>query len=529
MASLLLARYGVSSMLGEQHLTTSVLPRATGINVRTMEILRSLGLEEDVRSKSPDTRELDYIVETTVFGGHVVDRVSYPRDVDVNDPDAPSLSQWCFLAQDEFEPILWAALRRHSEARVRFETKLAGFDQDERGITARLRGPDGGSEHVVRARYLVAADGARSGVRRDLGIGMSGRDHLWHSLNVLFDADLAAAVRGCPALLHLVRRPDPLGTGMFRNLDGEGQRWSLFTNWFEGASPIRCAEVVRDYVANPALNVDVRAVGEWEAATLLADTFRCGRVFLAGDAAHTVTPAGGMGMNTAIQDAHNLAWKLAGVLHGWAGDALLETYETERRPVGARTVDLSYELFTNPDRRAGANLLGHFLGTAYVDGALVEDGTPPDSATHSVAEYRPTARPGHRAPHCWLMLDGHMVSTLDLFDTDFTILSPADDWCATASRLRVEFDVPLAAHVITDPEWMELYGVGGNGAVLVRPDGYVAWRTRQAAALEPLRDVLAAVLARESRPAACNAQSAPFVRRTCRCRCLTPRPTRSST
>jgi 2-polyprenyl-6-methoxyphenol hydroxylase-like FAD-dependent oxidoreductase len=215
MTALVLARHGIASMLVERHFGTSVLPRATGINVRTMEILRALGLEEDARSKSPDTREMDYIIETQVLGGPIVGRVSYPSDSDANDEDAPSPCQWCFVAQDEFEPIVLASLERMRRAHVVFGTELIRIDQDEQRLQATLGSRDSGRDYVVEARYLVAADGARSHVREALGIGMSGHDHLSHSLNILFEADLAAAVRGRAALLHLVQRSEPLGTASF--------------------------------------------------------------------------------------------------------------------------------------------------------------------------------------------------------------------------------------------------------------------------------------------------------------------------
>jgi 2-polyprenyl-6-methoxyphenol hydroxylase-like FAD-dependent oxidoreductase len=493
--SLLLARNGIQSMLVERHPGTSVLPRATGVNVRTMEILRSLGLEDEVLSKSPDTRGMDYIAEMDVLGGPVVDRTPYPNAIDPDAPGAPSPSPFCFISQDELEPLLLAELWSRPEVTVAFNTQLTGFRQDEAGITATLLPRDGGQQRDIRAAYLVAADGAESTVRDMLGIAMRGHGHLSRSLNILFEADLQSAARGRFTLLHFVNRPDPLGRGVFRNMDGTGRRWSLFTNWFAGATPERCADVICDYAGDPDLRVDVRQFGEWERATLLADTFRSGRVFLAGDAAHRVTPTGGMGMNTAIQSAHNLAWKVAAVLRGWAGPALLDSYEIERRPIAQRTVDLSYELFGQHPRRAG-KLLGLILGAAYAAGAVISDGTPPPAPSDPIAEYMPTARPGHRAPHHWLTVEGRRVSTLDLFDGRFVLLTRSEAWSDAARALSSELDVPLSAHVIGDGRWAELYGVGSRGAVLVRPDGYVAWRTPHDTAKDALRDALIHVLAR---------------------------------
>ena len=200
-------------------------------------------------------------------------------------------------------------------------------------------------------------------------------------------------------------------------------------------------------------------------------------------------------MNTAIQSAHNLAWKLSAVLQGWAGPALLDTYETERRPWAKQTVDLSYRL-NGQHRRAASHTLGHILGSAYESGAFVHDGTPAPQIADPVAEYVPSARPGRRAPHFWLAREDGPVSTIDFFDGRFVLLSPSEVWCTAGREVAATLRVPFRAEVIADPGWAELYGVGSQGAVLVRPDGHVAWRsavpTPEPAAT--LRQVFASVL-----------------------------------
>jgi hypothetical protein len=214
-----------------------------------------------------------------------------------------------------------------------------------------------------------------------------------------------------------------------------------------------------------------------------------------------MTPHGGLGMNTAIQSAHNLAWKLAGVLRGWAGPELLDTYEIERREAGRSTVDLSYRLFNSPVSQAG-NVLGHVLGAAYPAGALIPDGSEPPTNADPVGQYVPTARPGHRAPHLWLHHGGGRISTLDLFGSGFVLLSRSSLWTQAARRVASSTALPVDSHLIVDPSWSDLYEVGDGGAVMVRPDGYVAWRTARAS-VEPeaeLAEVLAQVtgLKRES-------------------------------
>lgn len=460
-----------------------------------MEVFRALRLDREVEANSTDSRGADFSLEMTTLGGPIIETVPFLSRGDPDTPDSPSPSRFAFCSQDVLEPLLLARLRRYRFCEVEFGTELVGFQQDDSGVRAEIRERASGRVRQVRAEYMVAADGARSYVREALRIPMRGHDHITKELNVLFEADLSQAIRGRRAILHRVNHASLPGPVIFRNLDGKGHRWSLFLPWFEDPSPERCADLIRIYADEPHLKVDVKAVGQWERATLLADRFRAGRIFLTGDAAHRVTPSGALGMNTAIQSVHNLAWKLAAVVEGWAGQGLLDTYEIERRLVGGRTVELSYR-FIGQHPLAWARILGHVLGSAYDAGALLPDGTPPPTVANPVAEYVPSARPGHRAPHRWLTVNNRRISTLDLFDGRFVMLSPSEVWCSAARDVGSSFGVPLAAHVIADRGWAELYGLTSGGAVLVRPDGYVAWRRREAVTdpLEELRRLFASVL-----------------------------------
>jgi putative polyketide hydroxylase len=268
----------------------------------------------------------------------------------------------------------------------------------------------------------------------------------------------------------------------------------------------RCVELVRLAAGLPDLAVRVRSVLPWAMAAQTAERFRAGSVFLAGDAAHLIPPVGGYGMNTGIQDAHNLAWKLAGAVAGWAGPSLLDTYEAERQPVARLVTEQALLNIRQPGRPEQYATLGLALGVSYDSAAVVPDGTPVPEIANPVTDYVPAARPGSRAPHAWLQRNGERVSAIDLFDTAFTLLAgksgqPWRDAAATALR---DLGVPVAACTVgrggdlgdEDGTWAQLYGIGPDGAVLVRPDGHVAWRSAAASA-EPRAElirVLGAVL-----------------------------------
>jgi putative polyketide hydroxylase len=221
-------------------------------------------------------------------------------------------------------------------------------------------------------------------------------------------------------------------------------------------------------------------VQPWTAKGQIASSFRERRIFLAGDAAHVTTPVGGFGMNTGIADAHNLAWKLAGVLQGWAHESLLETYENERRPVAEFTVNMSVarlkELATPRPPTGTVNEVstGLELGYTYTSSAVIPDGSSPPEVSDPMAEYIPVARPGHRAPHLWL---GPGRSTLDLFGKGLTLLTDSDAWLEASKNMQTS--APMQTHVIHNEHFLEAYGLEPGGAVLVRPDGFVAWRARE--------------------------------------------------
>lgn len=487
--SLLLARAGTPSLLIERRSGLSVLPRATGVNARTMEIFRSIGLADQIMAAAMDTRGLPLWVQLETLRGPVLESLTPQGPRGVPDASSPTPAAHVQCAQDRLEPILSETVRRYPQTEMRFGTELVSLSQDADGVVAELEERQSRRRYQVRAAYAVGADGANSVARRSVGIAMIGEEHLGREVNILFEADLTPLVQGHRASLYLVRNGALEGT--FRPVD-EGRRWTLTTPYVDDPTPEQCVQAIRAGAGDPSVAPRIIATQDWELAAAVAERFRAGRVFLVGDAAHRMTPGGALGMNTAVQDAHNLAWKLAAVLGGWAATPVLDTYQTERRPVAERSATLSWAIWK--DMRKAGRTLGAVLGSSYESEAVIPDGTEPPHIGDPVTDFLSSARPGSRAPHHWLEIDGRRLSTIDLFDGRFVLLSGARAWSTAAEQAVSKMRIPLVSHVIEDEEWARLYGVSGEGAVLVRPDGYVAWRDRGSA--EPSANVLKEVLSR---------------------------------
>jgi 2-polyprenyl-6-methoxyphenol hydroxylase-like FAD-dependent oxidoreductase len=525
-ASALLSRLGVASLLVERHPGTSIHPKARGINPRTMEIYRQCGVDEAVRAAGLPPEKAQFIIWARSLAGEELERRVPGRARAASASLTPA--RHCLCAQDDLEPVLRHFAEGLGPGRLRFRAELASFVDDGDGVTATVAGPEG--ETRVRARYVIAADGARSRVREALGVSMQGVAALYRSVNVLMDADLTPWVADRPAALYFIEQPGLRAT--FLTING-ANRWGFLINLpldasVESYTPERCAEVVRQSAGVPDLSVEILGVDPWVAAAQVATAYRRGRVLLAGDAAHHMPPTGGFGLNTGVGDVHNLAWKLAAVLHGWAGPNLLDSYEAERLPYGRAITEQSLanslsmgrgvapgaHADDGAERRARPeflNEIGMVFGGRYESAAVVPDGTPPPEVANPVTDYVPVARPGSRAPHVWLERDGKTVSTLDLFDGGLTLLAgPAGGaWRDAASRLARRSDVPLTAYTVgdggdlgdRDSAWLAAYGLDADGAVLVRPDGYVAFRSRAAGAdaAGRLESALLSVLSRTFR------------------------------
>ncbi|RFC76862.1 FAD-dependent monooxygenase [Streptomyces sp. AcE210] len=548
--SLFLGRLGVPHMLVERHSGTSIHPRGRGNNVRTMELFRVAGIQQRIEDAASVLADNHGILQTPTLVGDAGEWLF--KEIDPGGGLARfSPGGWCLCSQNDLEPVLLESARELG-GDLRFHTELMSFEQDAQGVTAQLKSRDTGEHTTVRADYLVAADGPRSPVRERLAIGQSGPGDLFHNVSITFTSrGLADAVGDRRFIVCYLTNPE--ADGALLPVDNR-EHWVFHAPWhpengetLEEFTDERCTEHIRRATGVPDLDVQITGRAAWHAAERVAERYSDGRVFLAGDSAHEMSPTGAFGSNTGIQDAHNLAWKLAAVLGGWAGPGLLESYDLERRPVAeatsarasTRSVEHSHPGYT-PNPEAGGpggpgaggpggpgaggpggpgaggpggkkgGILNVALGYRYPRGAVIGA----DPATPVVPEgMRLTGEPGSRAPHMWLNRAAARVSTLDLYERSLVLLSSGDGdsaWHNAATAVAQWMAVPLDSYRIGsgpdaelspvgDVDWAETHGVAPGGAVLVRPDGFVAWRSEGPSA-DPgkeLRNALTGVLDRD--------------------------------
>jgi 2-polyprenyl-6-methoxyphenol hydroxylase-like FAD-dependent oxidoreductase len=436
--ALTLGYHGVPSLAVEYHRGTAIHPRAAQITQRTMEIFRQVGVEEIVCRKSGEQFVQDGAVMAveTLAGKEIAYYIA-----NLNEGIRHvSPCERVFISQSLLEPVL---KQRAEElgAMLRFATQMTSFEQDPDGITAVLRHRDTGETQTVRAKYMVAADGAHSRVRESLGIKMKGRGAFSKSITIYFRANVEPLLRGRnlsviyvlnPTLRGFFRFEKPFDSG-FLAVNATGDPANPVTDVSTGLTDARCLELVQAALGTSEVPVTIDSVMHWEAAADTAERMRQGRIFLAGDSAHTMPPNGGFGGNTGVQDAHNLAWKVAWVLKGASGPELLDTYEQERLPIGRFTVEQAYSRYVT--RTAP------YLGTS---------GIQPVANDLDVELFYRYGE-SRRAPHVWIERGGKRISTLDLFGREFVSLDAGN----------------------YDPAVADAYGISRNGSVVVRPDGFI--------------------------------------------------------
>jgi putative polyketide hydroxylase len=418
-AAITLARYGVRTHVVERRSSLSAFPRATGISLRSMEIIRSFGLECAVRAGEMDVGTTGWVSSSLASPSGTPASLGFPslslsRDISPTTPVA--------APQDHLEPVLLAYLSTLPSASVSFGTELVSLDQSSSGVVATLQGPTGLS--TVHCDYVIGADGAHSAVRTSTGIEMIGPSDLGSYVAVLFRAPLASVVGDRRHALYMISRPGP--PWVFLPTDNR-DRWVFSFPSSSIPSSDELVALMRSASGVPSLSPEILRVGSFSFTAQVATQYRSGRAFLIGDAAHRMTPRGGTGMNTAIHDAFDLGWKLAWVLRGYASDSLLDTYETERRPIGVRNTSRSAS--PQADRDVSQDYLDDLDG---------------------------------RLPHVWLP-DGR--STLDLLGPGLTLLLAPSSAVAAPTSL-----VPTAVHRVPSSAASAL-GIPERGSLLVRPDG----------------------------------------------------------
>ena len=468
-AACFLAAQGVGVLVIEKHAGTSIHPRAGYFHLGTMEAYRRIGLEAAILEASRAQFGPDggiNLVES--LAGRELAR--FVPDINAGvEPYSPC--RRFFMTQQSLEPLLHGRARALG-ARLSYRTELTGFEDKGDHVVATVRDLDSGALREIRARYMIGADGNRSPVRAALGIGMTGPGWLSDSITIYFKADCRPWLEGRQLGVIYVSNADQRG---FFRFEAGGTRGFLAVNTLgdlslPGAKNIagdlsreRCIALVRSAVGVPELEVEIEDVATWKAEAVCAEAYRRGNVFLAGDAAHVVPPTGGFGGNTGVQDAANLGWKLAAVLRGEADEALLDSYEAERLPVGQLTVEQAYARYIRrvtpeeitPETPQMRDELTMEIGQFYRSNAVTDGRHEDEAACLHPDETR--GRAGARVPHAWLE-DGR--STLDVATNKPTWLLGPEAVSSDGVRLP--------------PEAARRCGIGAAGAMLARPDGFVA-------------------------------------------------------
>ena len=574
-SSILLSQLGIKNMLVERRSRTSEHPKAHVVNMRSMEILSGLGLKQDYLLKfaRPEADASKAIWCNKLVGPEIgrIDFLSKPNRV--NAYETSSAAKTCHISQSKLEPILLEHAKKELNATIKFSHQWQSLEQINGNVISTIKSLETGEEQLIKSDYVIAADGAASSVRASLGIAMKGPDALERFVTVAFEANMRSLVPD-GAMVYWILNPEAFGVLIPHSLE---KCWVYMHPIYpayespEDYTPVICEKILRQAIGAQNINFKIKSIRSWTMAGQLAETYKKGRVLLVGDAAHRFPPTGGLGMNTGIADAHNLAWKIHAVLKGMASDSLLDTYERERRPPAQQNTDASIKNYKKmfqvvealgldpakaslvpkilksqlvtllpqkiqkiiknillaPAKRKLAqvtyatpeaqllrkkvqqaideqwehfDVLGLAIGYQYEKGAIVSDGTeyvPPDNP---VEDYNPTTRPGARLPHAWLKKDGVFCSTHDLLDYGkFTLIMGKDNkfWSEIIPAVCSRTSLPIQCISIDSNgnvqdelgQWKTLSEIEADGAILVRPDGHVAWRSKSRS-LETLTHLL---------------------------------------
>lgn len=502
--ALALARQNVNTLLIEKHPGRTEHPRARGVSMRTMELFRQWGNINDLLKYEFPKEAIRFIWSESLLGNEVTRVEIKGLGRYTHGPITAS-----FVTQDCVEDYLQKTLRKHQQAEIQFSKEFISFKEDDTGITVCLLDRKNNKEEFVRTQYLIAADGAHSPIRKQLGIEMSGPDNLGQFCNVYCEMDISQWTKERPSIGFFFINPNISNRSLFmaygKNRWIVGMRFSPENNK-EDFTDEYCIKEIRRVLDLPDLNIRIINKNFWTMAAQIATQYRHKRIFLVGDAAHRLPPTGGLGMNTGIQDAHNLAWKLAFVLNYHFSDSLLDTYYDERAPIAKRNiqwstenakrfVDIAKAIHSGDtdklriklhEQQKNLNYEGLDLGFIYHSETVLSE----NDETLSILpdKYVPTTLPGSRAPHVQLLKNGQSISTLDLFEKEYVMLIGASGqaWQLAANELLKKISFPLKIYRVAkdgdlidqENSWHNIYEITESGAVLVRPDGHIAWRAK---------------------------------------------------
>jgi putative polyketide hydroxylase len=480
-AALFLGQRGLDTILVEKHRGSSPHPRAIGFTELTLEHYRAAGIEDRIPQMPADLRLRRIKVES--LAGTWAEETPWTPGQTEPDKGLASPCTGAAIAQDLLEPILRTAVIERG-ADLRQGVEMRSFTQTSDGVSARMRQRDSGEEYTVTADYMIATDGADSLIREQLGIKRAGVGHLRTIRSVLFRCDEAERYLATGIRQFEIEQP---GFEAFLTHYPDG-RWVLMFSDDVERSEDELRNAIRRVLGRD-LGVEIITTGHWEMAGRIAERYGEGRVFLAGDAAHQLPPTrGGFGANTGIDDVYNLAWKLRMVLAGEASPVLLDTYSTERQPIGWLR---HQQTFARPDYRrwAGDALAGETLYGAEAmelgqrvssDAVVACDSDLPPAAHPDIW----AGQPGTRVPHVWIKRSDQRVSTIDLFTEGLTLVSANARWIEAARNVAQAKGVDISTvhvgqdvHFPAGRSFEAVFGVLAQGACLMRPDAIVAWRS----------------------------------------------------
>jgi 2,4-dichlorophenol 6-monooxygenase len=543
-AAALLSTYGIDNVVVTKYRWTANTPRAHITNQGAMEVFRDLGIEDEVSRLGTAQEYMGNNVFCTSLAGEELGRLKTwgTHPARMADYTLASPTRICDIPQHLLEPVLLATAAGRG-TRVRLETEYLDLVQDDSGVTATVLDRAQDRTYDVRAKYMIGADGGRSRVAEQLGLPMEGQMDVAGSMNIVFEADLSQYVEHRPSVLYWVMQPGSdvggIGMGLVRMVR-PWYEWLIVWGYDIGDEPpvlddAEATRIAHELIGDDTIPVTITSTSLWSNNHMSAKVMSSGRVFCAGDACHRHPPSNGLGSNTSIQDAYNLAWKLAHVLRGQADASLLDTYTVERAPIAKQVVDRANksigefgpifealglldtkdpeQMRENMRKRKDAtpeaeeqrarlraaielksyefNAHGVELGQRYRSAAVLEDGTPePEYARDPELHYHPTTWPGARLPHVWLSRGGEEISTRDLAGHGrFALLTGINGaaWADAARAVAERSGTEIAAYVIgpgqeledTYDDWARAREVTERGCVLVRPDAYVAWRSHE--------------------------------------------------